>query len=209
MKRFVLLIGLVGLFIGGSASADWLKSCIGTNSLLCTAVDVPWDCCTGAGTGPDCDSAQASGMFISALNGTGRLVCHRYNGQLAADCTAASIPWTCCTGNGAGATCHNQDPSVLQITDCDQVDIMYYPDFDGDATDSAGTVDVYTCPSIGRAHLNTEAELEAACQPLDGGTTLDAANTEVEGLGASWVWFDVEGWVDDNELQVKCNVGPE
>jgi hypothetical protein len=125
-------------------------------------------------------------MYAAALGGTGKTACHRYDGATADD-----------------------DPSILQVTDCDNVDIFYYPDFDGDGVDSAGTVDVYTCPSTGNAHLNTEAELLLACQPVNGGTQLDAANTEVWGLGVGYLWFNVELWDDDTELQVVCNVGPQ
>ena len=123
--------------------------------------------------------------FVTSLSGTGKIACH------IPDPTQGAVI----------------DPHVLQVTDCDNVDVFYYPDADGDGADSAGTVDIYTCPSTVFT-ITVEATLEAACQPLDGGTQLTAVNTEAMGIGAGFLWFDVEGIDDDAELQAVCNVGP-
>jgi hypothetical protein len=139
-------------------------------------------------------SCITQGPNVTSLSGTGRIVCHRFD--TVQDALQVDVS--------------DDDPSVLQVTDCDQVDIFYYPDYDGDGTDNTGEIEVYTCPSS-MFHEDTEATLLNACQPVNGAgiTVLDETNTEVWGLGVGWLWFDVENWDDDAELQVKCNVGPE
>jgi hypothetical protein len=134
---------------------------------------------------------REGGVFTDSLGGTGKIACH-------APATATD------------------SPSPIQVGDCDQVDIFWYPDRNGSGADSAGQAAVYTCPSTasasfdadGDGNVNDAVDWRLMCQPLDGGTVLNAVNTEAEGWGAFWLWFDVTGVDEDPELMVKCNVGP-
>jgi hypothetical protein len=117
--------------------------------------------------------------------------------------TASSI------GGGGSFVCHNptganDDPSVLDVSACENVDIFWYDDVANGAA-STGTAAVFTCPVVANAILDTEAERQAGCQPLNGGTTLSAANTEVQGLGAVRIWVDLDAnSTASNQLLVRC-----
>jgi len=63
--------------VGSASSGGRLDSCVAAAQLNCTAVGVPYACCTGAGTGSCSTNAE---------------------------CTAAGVPLACCTGAGTG-TC--------------------------------------------------------------------------------------------------------
>lgn len=114
-------------------------------------------------------------------------------------------------GGGGTFTCHNptaadDDPSVLDVSGCENVDIFWYDNVTGDGSgDVDGTASVYTCPVTAVSAVDTEAERLAACQPFNGGTTLDATNTELEGLGAVRIWVDVELASTENQLVVRCS----
>lgn len=191
MKRLAILFGLLVLGWAGPVGADWLAGCKGMENHMCTAAAAPWACCTGPGTG----TCPEDGQFTDKLGGTGKLACHHPD-----------------TGTDS--------PSPINVSDCDQVDIFWYPNWNGAGADSAGDVDVYTCPvtasanydADGNGTLNVEADWLLMCQDLDGGTTLTALNTEAQGWGIVWLWFDVGASVahtNDAELLVKCNVGPQ
>lgn len=118
--------------------------------------------------------------------------------------TASSV------GGGGSFVCHNpasadDDPGVLDVSNCENVDIFWYDNITGDGTgDADGTAAIYTCPVVANAALDTEAERLAGCQPLNGGTTLSPAATEVQGLGAVRIWVDVELASTENQLVVRC-----
>jgi hypothetical protein len=95
--------------------------------------------------------------------------------------------------------CHDpqagEDPSPLNIAACENVDIFWYDDLSGAATSTA-TVVLYTCPF---SSSNT-----TTCQPLNGGTTLSATNTEVFGAAGIWLYADVTADSNDPRLIVRC-----
>lgn len=120
-------------------------------------------------------------------------------------------------GNGGSFVCHDPSaatdaPEILGIASCENVDVFFYDDLDGDGTASAGTHDVYTCPQgngddgdgDGSADLNTDAERRLGCQPLNGGTTLSSTNTEVFGMSGAWMWVDSAGATNDGRIIVRC-----
>lgn len=118
--------------------------------------------------------------------------------------TASSV------GGGGSFVCHNpasedDDPGVLDTSACENVDIFWYDNATGDGGgDLDGTAAIFTCPVVANAALDTEAERLAGCQPLNGGTVLSPAATEVQGLGAVRVWADVELASTENQLVVRC-----
>lgn len=191
MKRLAFLLGVLVALWCVPASANWLKGCRGMENILCSAATTPWACCTGAATG----TCAETGQLTRELGGTGKIACHHPNPD--------------------GATAQAPDP--IQVSDCDQVDMFWYADYDGDGADSAGQAAVYTCPSTasaaydadGDGNVNAAADWRLMCQPLDVGIVLTAANSEAIGWAAMWLWFDVTANDDDAELLVKCNVGPE
>lgn len=112
--------------------------------------------------------------------------------------------------SGGLFACHNptvvdDDPGVLDVSGCENVDIFWYDNITGDGTgDLDGTAAIFTCPVVANEVLDTEAERLAGCQPLNGGTTLSPAATEVQGLGAVRIWADVELASTENQLLVRC-----
>ena len=78
-----------------------------------------------------------SSRSIAALSGTGRTACH----------------------DPASA---DDDPSILNTENCDQVDVFWYDDINGDGTASAGSAALYTCPSSDNstAGLDTEDSVD-------------------------------------------------
>jgi hypothetical protein len=123
-----------------------------------------------------------------------------------AGATASSV------GGGGSFVCHNptaddDDPGVLDVSTCENVDIFWYDNVTGDGGgDLDGTAAIFTCPVVANAALDTEAERLAGCQPLNGGTTLSPAATEIQGLGAVRIWADVELASVENQLVVR-NMG--
>ena len=121
-----------------------------------------------------------------------------------AGATASSI------GGGGSFVCHNptaadDDPGVLDVSSCENVDVFWYDNITGDGSgDADGTAAIFTCPVVANEALDTEAERQAGCQPLAGGTTLDATNTEIFGMGAVRIWADVELASVENQLVVRC-----
>ena len=102
-------------------------------------------------------------------------------------------------------TTADDDPDVLAISGCENVDIFWYDNITGDGSgDADGTAAIYTCPVTVAAAVDTEAERLLACQPLNGGTTLDITNTEVLGTAAVRLWVDVELASAENQLVVRC-----
>lgn len=110
------------------------------------------------------------------------------------------------TGIQAGEfVCHDVtaadvDPPILSVNACENWDALWYPDPDGSGTDSTSTVAIYTCPDTD-ANITTNT---AGCQPLDGGTTLGATNTEVFGAASVWMWADVSAFNDGGRIIVRC-----
>lgn len=121
-----------------------------------------------------------------------------------AGATASSI------GGGGSFVCHNpasgdDDPALLDASTCENIDIFWYDNITGDGTgDADGTAAIFTCPVVANTALDTEAERQAGCQPLNGGTTLSAIATEIQGLGAVRIWADVELASTENQLVVRC-----
>ncbi len=109
-----------------------------------------------------------------------------------------------------GVACHNptapdDDPGLLQIGECENVDVMWYDNISGDTTgDADGTATVFLCPVVAAANLDTEPERLAGCQPVTGGA-LNAATAELFGVGGFILWVDVELASVENQLVVRCS----
>lgn len=109
-----------------------------------------------------------------------------------------------------GVVCHNptaadDDPGLLQIGECENVDVMWYDNITGDGTgDLDGTATVFLCPLVAAAALDTEAERLVGCQPVTGGG-LSPATAELFGVGGFILWADVELASTENQLVVRCS----
>lgn len=96
----------------------------------------------------------------------------------------------------------NDDSGVLTVRDCENVDVLYFTDTDGNGTASTLTVALRSCPG-------TTADPDA-CWIVEGLTLTGSAPAEaIYGLGAERVYADVSatGTVADPTLIVRCN-GP-
>ena len=116
------------------------------------------------------------------------------------------------TSVGSGEwVCHNpasadDDPGLLSVMNCENWDAGWYDNITGDGSgDTDGTAAAYTCPFVASTATDTEAERLLACQPLNGGTTLNATSTEIFGGGLIKLWFDVEAASTENQLIVRCS----
>jgi len=124
-----------------------------------------------------------------------------------ANATASSI------GGGGSFVCHNpasadDDPGVLDVSACENIDIMWYDNITGDGSgDPDGTATIYTCPVVPNAALDTEAERLAGCQPMNAGTgtALTVALPDIYGAGGVRIWADIELASAENQLLVRCS----
>lgn len=116
------------------------------------------------------------------------------------------------TLSAGGFICHDpaaatDAPETLFIGNCENVDVFFYDSLNGDATGSAGTHDVYTCPQgNSEAGGDTDAERRLSCQPVNNGTdtTLSATVTEIFGMSGVWLWVDSAAADNDGRIIVKC-----
>lgn len=97
---------------------------------------------------------------------------------------------------------------------CENSDIMYFSDKDGDGTDSGSGVEVYNCPSeLGGANTIVSATVIAACQQVTTTTLTGVAPAEaIYGAKLGWFYVTTDSTAagangDDMEIQVWCN-GP-
>ena len=109
-----------------------------------------------------------------------------------------------------GVVCHNpsaadDDPGLLQIGECENVDVSWFDNISGDGTgDLDGTATIFLCPMVAAASLDTEAERLVGCQPIASGG-LSPAAAELFGVGGFILWADIELASVENQLLVRCS----
>jgi hypothetical protein len=115
---------------------------------------------------------------------------------------ACNVP-TSATDNSSG---------LLSVDGCENIDIFFYPDFDGDAVASGGTGQMRNCPTTGISTANGGAG-ENACWVMenllfDG---VPATNSEaIYGIAANWIFWEQVAYTVTTEpirVIVRCN-GP-
>jgi len=112
-----------------------------------------------------------------------------------------------------GYVCHEpttdaDSPSVLDISNCENVDIQWFDNITGNgAPDADGTATLYVCPVVAAAAMDTDAERRLACQPMNAGsgTVLSATVTEIYGEGGLRIWADIANASAENQLLVRCS----
>ena len=113
---------------------------------------------------------------------------------------ACTIP-TSATDNSDG---------YLDVSACENIDILYWDDVDGDTTAGGGTGIMRSCPTTG---LSTAAAGvgESACWAIEN-LTLDgnpATNTEaIYGVAANWIFWEQTAYATTTEpirVMVRCN----
>ena len=96
--------GAEGLWNDGVTPDYGVSPTLNSLNPLCTGLDAPYGCCTGASTGtcdiPDNDDCTGGGNPYACCTSTGTGSCDN------SDCTALDIPYDCCTGAGTG-TCNS------------------------------------------------------------------------------------------------------
>jgi len=116
--------------------------------------------------------------------------------------------WACYTP-AAGASNESATP-VLDVSDCENVDLFSWDDFDGDGTVCTVTWDIETC-APGAGSLATDALKNAACTTLPGAAALTADDVE-SNLAASQL--RIHGLaagvnIDSCRIVVKCAEGAQ
>lgn len=109
-----------------------------------------------------------------------------------------------CYSPAAGASLESASP-ILNLNQCENVDIFLWDDYQGDGTVCTVTWDIETCPA-GAADLATDGIKNLACTTLPGITTLSGDDVE-SNLAASFL--RVHGLaaganIDSCQIIVKC-----
>lgn len=135
--------------------------------------------------------ALASGA-TAATNGTWKVGC----GTTVTNSLIAkqSVCW-----NPAANT---DDAPHLMMDQCENVDIMFFPDYAATSNDSTVPYDILVCPNGGVA----DGDVAAACQLMDQVPTTET----VVSAGATVGWLRIESADSGNfptsgQWQVKCN----
>lgn len=113
---------------------------------------------------------------------------------------ACNIPTTA-TDNSSG---------YLDVSACENIDILYWDDVDGDTTVGGGTGIMRSCPNTGLSTANGGVG-ESACWAIEN-LTLDGnpgTNTEaIYGVAANWVFWEQTAYATPTEpirVMVRCN----
>lgn len=116
--------------------------------------------------------------------------------------SACNVPTTA-TDNSSG---------LLSVDGCENIDLLFFPDFDGDAVASGATGQFRSCPTTGLSTANGGVG-EAACWVIEN-VLFDgnpATNTEaIYGVAANWIFWEQVAYATPTEpirVVVRCN-GP-
>ncbi len=105
----------------------------------------------------------APSLLWAAEAGTWQKGCQTGTGQVITNLTTRGFAcWDPVAAN-------TDDSPLLSMSDCDNIDIYFYPDKTGGLTDSTVTYDLTTCPSDGISL--SETQRDNACFLIDGITT--------------------------------------
>ena len=113
---------------------------------------------------------------------------------------ACNIPTTA-TDNSSG---------LLDVSGCENIDILFSPDVDGDAVASGGPGIMRSCPASGLATANGGVG-EAACWAMEGLTFDGVPTTNSEaiyGIAANWIFWEQIAYTTVTEpirVIVRCN----
>jgi len=93
------------------------------------------------------------------------------------------------------------DTPALNVANCENFDVFYFVDLNGDATASTNTVQIRSCPS-------STADADA-CWPIQNVTMTGATPAEaIYGAAAIWIYGDFNAAINnDPRVLIKCN-GP-
>lgn len=87
----------------------------------------------------------------------------------------------------ADSVSNSDDAEVIDIHQCENVDVFQFADPDGEGTDTAITGTVELCPS-----RSAVADLDEECAPAPG-TTVLSGNDAIYGLGGIWLRIEAGG----------------
>jgi hypothetical protein len=118
---------------------------------------------------------------------------------IAANSLAAN-GWACWTPSGSVE--EFDDAPLLAMDNCENVDLIFFPDYLAAGTDSTTTYDVLICPSPSVA----DGDVDDACELMTG---IVAGETNVSGGGTvGWLRIDSNddgANAENGQFQVKCN----
>lgn len=108
------------------------------------------------------------------------------------------------------ASATDNSDGMLGVSSCENIDLLWYDDVDGDTTAAGATAVIDSCPDSGLSTANGGAG-EAACWAIEN-LTLDgnpATNTEaIYGVAANWIFVEMVAYATVTEparLIVRCN----
>ena len=110
-------------------------------------------------------------------------------------------------------TSATDDSGILSVDSCENIDIFYWDDADGDGVAGGGTVQARSCPTTDALRTDTDTVQDAACFIMEN-LTLDgvpSTNTEaIYGIAANRMKITVTAYATTSEpirVEVRCN-GP-
>lgn len=108
-------------------------------------------------------------------------------------------------------TSATDDSGILAVSGCENIDILYWDDVDGDGVAGGGTVQARSCPMSGALLTASDAVQDAACFAMEN-LTFDgnpATNTEaIYGIAANRIKITVTAYATPTEpiqVEVRCN----
>lgn len=113
---------------------------------------------------------------------------------------ACNIPTTA-TDNSSG---------TLDVSSCENIDIFFWDDVDGDGNLGGGTGLMRSCPTVGLSTLNGGVG-ESACWDIEAMTFDGVAATDTEaiyGVAANWIFWEQTAYAAVAEpirVMVRCN----
>lgn len=107
-----------------------------------------------------------------------------------------------------GYACHlptsaTDSPSILDTSQCENIDIFLYDNITGDGSGGTSIVDVYHCPVT----ATVSADNTLSCSQLAATTALSSSNPEVQGAGIVRLFLDVTAGAVSGEtlLMARCS----
>lgn len=108
-------------------------------------------------------------------------------------------------------TSSSDDTGILATSSCENIDILYFDDVDGDGVAGGGTVQVRSCPVDDDLLTAADAVQDAACWVMEN-LTLDgnpATNTEaIYGIATNRLKVTITAYATTAEpiqVEVRCN----
>lgn len=113
--------------------------------------------------------------------------------------TACSVP-----------TSNSDDPEIIGVQNCENVDLGLYGDLNGDGTSATAlTATLQSCPvGKGDGTVNTDAKRDLACEDYANGTITGGGHVQGAGIPSGFARVNLGGtFAGDPGLFLKCN-GP-